>query len=101
MNTNGLERKPIFILYGTTACHLCEDAKKVLLSLDEQMKKQFNSLSDSFFEIKEVDIADTDELVENYGTRIPVLLNESLDLELGWPFDESAVYQFMVKSLQV
>ena len=39
-----------------------------------------------------VDIADSDALMERYGTRIPVLANTAvLGEEIGWPFDEAAV----------
>ena len=39
-----------------------------------------------------VDIADSDALMERYGTRIPVLANAALlGEEIGWPFDEAAV----------
>ena len=97
MSTENQAVKPRFILYGTSACHLCEEAKEVLTSLHEQMQNQFGSDNGAFFEIEEVDIADSDALIEGYGTRIPVLLDEGLKSEIAWPFDESSVYQFMMK----
>jgi len=68
-------------LYGTSACHLCEVAEallaQVLASFDEAQRPP----------IELVDIADSDALIERYGTRIPVLRRDSDGIELAWPFD--------------
>jgi hypothetical protein len=42
-----------------------------------------------------VDIADSELLTAVYGTRIPVLRRADTGEELGWPFDESAVIDFL------
>lgn len=62
-------------LYGTTGCHLCDEAE-VLLK---------RAVAARAIEWRYVDIALDDVLVEKYGTRIPVLLTED-GRELGWPF---------------
>lgn len=73
----------IFVLriYGTAHCHLCEVAESVLQSVGVIAEK--------------VDIMETPELLERYGTRIPVLHREDSASELGWPFDVAAVRNFL------
>jgi hypothetical protein len=68
------------ILYTSLGCHLCEEALALLRALQEEGKKLL---------IKEVEIAESEALVEAYGIRIPVLKREDEDkqTELGWPFD--------------
>ncbi len=62
------------------------------------MLEQFGNQQYPFFEVSEVDIAESDELIDAFGTKIPVLLNDELTEQLNWPFDEQSVYQFMVKT---
>jgi len=66
-------------LYGTSFCHLCDDAVTVL---------QTAGVSALW-----VDVADDDALTERYGVRIP-LLRRADGAELGWPFDAAAVRRF-------
>lgn len=63
------------ILYTTSGCHLCEQAKDIIWPL----------IGSTQWQLLEVDIAETDELVERYGLRIPVVATQKA--ELGWPFD--------------
>ena len=70
----------MMILYGTSACHLCEQAETMLV----QQGAKFRS----------VDISDSDELFERYGLTIPVLQNDN-GQELNWPFDEKALQGFL------
>ncbi len=65
-----------FILYGTLGCHLCEEAESLLTPL----------LSSSC-SVECVDISESDELIEQYGTSIPVLRRVRDNAELNWPFD--------------
>ena len=51
------------ILYSTLGCHLCEQAMALLEPL----------LAASDFELDEVDISESDILMDRYGIRIPVL----------------------------
>jgi glutaredoxin len=69
------------ILYGTSNCHLCEQAKATLCGLGVVVEL--------------IDIAQDDVLLERYCTRIPVLRRADNDLELGWPFDAAAVKRFL------
>lgn len=74
------------ILYSTLGCHLCELAKEQLEPL----------LAPLTLRIVEVDIADDDNLVEQYGVRIPVVKLGSGHKELGWPFDTQQAYDFIM-----
>ena len=67
--------------YGTTCCHLCEEAEAVLREVG--------------IEADYVDITGDDELLEKYGIRIPVLKRGDTGAELGWPFDAVAVLRFL------
>ncbi len=68
-------------LYGTTFCHLCEEAEAILREIG--------------IEAYYIDIADDDELTEKYGIRIPVLQRRDTGAELGWPFDAARVLEFL------
>jgi len=69
------------ILYGTSNCNLCEQAKATLRGIGVAVEL--------------IDIAQDDVLLEHYCTRIPVLRRTDNDLELGWPFDAAAVKRFL------
>lgn len=73
---------PVLILYGTSCCHLCEQAEVVLRQAGVSAAL--------------VDIAEDDSLMEKYGTRIPVLRRTNIGAELGWPFDAADVAQFLM-----
>lgn len=70
----------MLILYGTSACHLCEIAEEML-----QRRGVVFSV---------VDIADSDELFERYGIIIPVLQRDDGG-ELNWPFSEEDLLAFL------
>ena len=63
------------VFYTTLGCHLCEQAEAMLSYL---LKKG---------EWYAVDIAEDDQLIEEYGTKIPVLSLEGGDHLLHWPFN--------------
>jgi glutaredoxin len=69
------------ILYSADGCHLCEQAMAVL-----------DALAISY---TVVDIALDDELVARFGVRIPVLVKDTVNTDLGWPFDAAAVNLFL------
>ncbi|GAB1259585.1 glutaredoxin family protein [Aurantivibrio plasticivorans] len=69
------------ILYSTLGCHLCDHAKEILWPI----------LANTKYTLSEVDIADSEQLLELYGTSIPVLEYEQSGEKLYWPFDESQV----------
>lgn len=68
------------ILYGTSACHLCEQATEILTALQSHG-----------FRWQEIDISNEDLLLARYGTKIPVLQDTSTGRELNWPFDHNDV----------
>jgi hypothetical protein len=73
------------ILYSTLGCHLCE------LALDEIEP----CIKNTNITIKEVDIADDPQLLEQYGTSIPVAYIKQSDVRLYWPFDREQVAVFL------
>lgn len=74
-----------FILYGTSACHLCETAAAML-----------ESARAGGIEVacREVDISESDELFSRYGVRIPVLRAPD-GRELDWPFEGQSLVEFL------
>lgn len=72
-------------LYSTSGCHLCEIAMALL-------KDTLNPL---YFTIEEVDISESETLMERYGVRIPVLADEKSGKELGWPFDRAQLVEYV------
>ena len=74
-------------LLGTLGCHLCDDAEQVLVSC----------LDLSQVRIEVVDIAESDELMSAYATRIPVLRHVLSNSDLCWPFQADQVKEFVAK----
>jgi glutaredoxin len=74
------------ILYGTQGCHLCEQAAELLAYV----------LDETIFDIQEVDISESDDLLEKYGEKIPVLKQVENGAELCWPFDDESLEQFLI-----
>ena len=74
------------LLFGTSACHLCELAEALLL---EQQAQGCQLVFDK------VDISESDELFERYGLIIPVLRHPD-GRELGWPFSAEQLVAFLL-----
>lgn len=74
-----------FKLFSTEHCHLCELAEAII----EQV------IFNEKLIVEIVDISESDELFELYGTKIPVLMATKNKAELLWPFDASDVQQFI------
>ncbi len=75
------------ILYGTSGCHLCEDAEILLSKVIRARAAKVP--------IETVDIAGQSELEERYGVRIPVVRDAASSAELDWPFDEERLLEFL------
>ncbi len=75
-----------FILYSSEGCHLCDDA----IALCHQAASPIL--------LTVVDIVDYDDLVEQYGSTIPVLQRDSDGQELFWPFDLDTLNSFITKA---
>jgi len=78
---------PKLTLYSTLGCHLCELAEQVLT----------RALNPNSYQLEKCDIADSDQLIELYGVRIPVVKCDGIEGDLGWPFDEEGVTQWFTK----
>jgi len=72
-------------LMSTLGCHLCEVAAGILVS----------TMNPEFYQVDEQDIADDDQLLERYAVRIPVLVDDASGKELGWPFDQQQLIDFL------
>ena len=72
------------VLYSTIGCHLCEQALELI-----------GPLLGSNDDIEEIDISDSDALMERYGIRIPVIVRCDTHAELGWPFGKQQFVDFM------
>ena len=71
--------------YITENCELCEQAEQVLV----------RTPLDTPLPVDVVDISESEELVEQYGERIPVLRMEPQGKELDWPFTSDDVIVFL------
>jgi len=72
------------VIYTGDQCHLCEQAKALLVPVLEQ----------SGLDLKEVDIDSDEMLKERYGLRIPVLLLPN-GQEKGWPFTAAQIMRLL------
>jgi hypothetical protein len=70
-------------LYANPGCHLCEQALELL-------QGRLNG-----FKLRIVEIEGDLALVYRYGVRIPVLRRSDTGAELDWPFDETALAEFL------
>lgn len=77
------------LLYTTSGCHLCEQATELLRPLLRRYK----------LSLREVEISASDQLMDQYGIRIPVLGVEHSQVELAWPFDERGAERYIKTQL--
>ena len=63
----------VVTLYGREGCHLCEEAREVLLGLRERA-------GGTAFRLVEVDIETDDDLHRRYLERIPVIALDGVEL---------------------
>lgn len=73
-------------LYGTSACHLCEQAESLLAEM---------LVIETTWRIELIDIADDDDMLESYAIKIPVLKDAANGRELLWPFNAADVKNFV------
>lgn len=73
------------VFYTTAQCHLCELAEALLV----------NTPMPQPIPVDAVDIAQSEALVAQYGTRIPVLRRNDTGAELDWPFDRDQLLDFL------
>jgi len=75
------------VLYTTEYCQLCEEAQSLI----------YNECEGFDYELKLIDISDSDELMARYAIRIPVLAMVDSSAELDWPFDAGNLLEFIKK----
>jgi hypothetical protein len=73
------------ILFSGLRCCLCDDA--------EQLIKQ--SAPSWYTQLHKIDVTSTPEIYHLYGARIPVLKRSDNGRELGWPFDQNQLTEFL------
>lgn len=74
-----------FYLLSKENCPLCTQAKQLITSV---MPTDAGTLS-------VVDIATRDDLQEEYGWLVPVVIRAKDDAELRWPFDAHQLLEFV------
>lgn len=57
--------------------------------------KEFLLERPGFFQIHQIDIVESEQLVETYGERIPVIAVQGKTSDLGWPFDLALLSQYL------
>ena len=72
-----------FILFGTSGCHLCEEAEVILANKIQQRELEY------------IDIAEQEKWHDKYAIKIPVLYHKDSGKELFWPFSEAEVDRFL------
>lgn len=71
------------LLYTTSGCHLCDQAEALLNAV----------LDPARHSLVLVEICELPELIEQFGTRIPVL--SYANHQLNWPFTPAQVSDFL------
>lgn len=74
-----------YVLFGTSGCHLCEQAEQLLL------QSGITTLTIQ-------DIIDDQQWLSAYGLIIPVLLHPTSGRQLNWPFDSDRLQTFLVST---
>lgn len=83
------------LLMGTTACDLCDQAEAVVLAVFAA-----NPGLEQHVHVEVADVISSGVWVENYGPRIPVLLDGASGRELAWPFDPPALVEFINRCME-
>jgi hypothetical protein len=74
-----------YILYGTSGCHLCEEAEAIIS----------RAMKDQNIIYQRQDIVEDDNLLRQYALTIPVFKCLVTRQELNWPFTEEAIKAFI------
>ena len=72
------------IIYTGRQCHLCDQAKDILLPLLDQKK----------LHLREIDVDSDVTLQKKYGLRIPVIVLPN-GQEKGWPFTAAQILRLL------
>jgi hypothetical protein len=76
-------------LFHTAGCHLCELAQAELNSVPESYN----------LNIELCDIAESEQWMQEYDVRIPVIKLEQSKNDLGWPFTATDVIRYLDNEL--
>ncbi|MDX9687494.1 MULTISPECIES: glutaredoxin family protein [Halopseudomonas] len=76
-------------LFGTTACHLCEECLQLTRPLEG------NGVV-----VRQVDITEDPALMAQYELRIPVLRRDDTGAELDWPFGLGELLEWLADRLR-
>ena len=74
---------PEFRLFGTSGCHLCEQAEALIQQAVSPERWQA------------FDVTDDTRWMHSYGSRIPVFRHERSGAELAWPFGRGELDKFL------
>ena len=85
MTDKDTDESQTLVLYGTSACHLCEEAEALLVAA-------LPTGGDVCY--RKVDVSTDDALFERYGWIIPVIARPD-GKELNWPFDDVILDEFI------
>lgn len=77
-------------LYTRKRCPLCEKAKKILLELKETMA----------FQLEEIDIEKSDDLIEKYGLMIPVVEVNGKEVQYG-QIDKKSLGMYLFEQMHM
>lgn len=72
-------------LFGTSGCHLCEEAEAYIADALQRTPRTF--------QFSLIEIADDPDLMEAFGLQIPVLRWD--ERQLNWPFTVDDVVLFL------
>jgi hypothetical protein len=75
----------MYLFLGTSGCHLCEQVRGML----DDLKKNVQVV------VTEIDIAEDIQWQNDYALIIPVILHHETGRELGWPFTQDELYNFI------
>lgn len=75
------------ILYSTTGCHLCELAEEQLREAQERFDLQWQWM----------EIVNSQDLMERYSLRIPVVVESTSGEEIGWPFNQMDLHRWLTQ----
>ena len=73
-------------LYTTLGCHLCDEALAML---------KFLQAHERSLTLAEIEIADSEKLMAEYGIRIPVITADNSEGDISWPFTIEELSQFL------
>ena len=90
------------LLYGTSGCHLCEQAEVVLEPVLAHINQQLVNagMGEAVVVLQLQEITDDPELMQRYSLRIPVIRFAESEIELSWPFDGTQAWEFLFAQLE-